>query len=164
MKKIGLLSDTHGFLEEKIMDFFKDCSEIWHAGDMGNIEIADKISKDKILRGVYGNIDGQEVRVTYPQFQSFMCEEVPVLMIHIGGYPGKYEKEVKVLIQELKPKLFISGHSHILKVIYDKKNNLLHINPGAAGKSGMHQYQTAVRFTVDGEEIKDLEVYEKPRN
>lgn len=164
MKKIGLLSDTHGYVDEKIMDFFKDCDEIWHAGDMGNIETADTILKYKILKGVYGNIDGQEVRASYPKIQSFICEGVSVLMTHIGGYPGKYEKGVKELILELKPKLFISGHSHILKVMYDDKNNLLHINPGASGKSGLHQFQTAVRFIIDAGEIKDLEVFEKQRN
>lgn len=164
MKKIGLLSDTHGHMDEKIMDFFKDCDELWHAGDIGNIETADKISNFKPLKGVYGNIDGQEVRIVYPKIQSFICEDVKVLMIHIGGYPGKYEKEMKELIPKLNPDLFISGHSHILKVIYDKKNELLHINPGAAGKSGLHKYQTAVRFNIDKNEIKDLEVFEKARN
>lgn len=164
MKKIGLLSDTHGHVDEKILDFFIDCDEVWHAGDMGNIETADKISKFKAMKGVYGNIDGYEVRAIYPKILSFICEGVNVLMTHIGGYPGKYEKGVKELIQELKPKLFISGHSHILKVMYDDKNNLLHINPGASGKSGLHKFQTAVRFVIDGEQIKDLEVYEKQRN
>ncbi len=164
MKRIGLLSDTHGYLDEKIIIFFKDCDEIWHAGDMGNIEIADKISEIKTLRGVYGNIDGQEVRITYPKIQSFICEGVNVLMTHIGGYPGRYEKEIKELILKLKPNLFISGHSHILKVMYDKKNELLHINPGAAGNSGLHKFQTAIRFIIDGKEIKDLEVFEKSRN
>lgn len=164
MKKIGLLSDTHGNFDERIINFFKNCDEIWHAGDIGNIATADKISKLKPLKAVYGNIDGQEVRIVYPKIQSFICESVQVLMTHIGGYPDKYEKEMKKLIKELKPDLFISGHSHILKVIYDKKNELLHINPGAAGKSGLHQYQTAVRFVIKGKEIKDLEVFEKIRN
>ena len=112
---------------------------------------------------MYGNIDGQDVRIVYPKIQSFTCEKVKVLMTHIGGYPGKYEKEMKELIQKLKPNLFISGHSHILKVIFDDKNNLLHINPGAAGKSGLHKFQTAVRFVIEGKNIKDLEVFEKPR-
>ena len=164
MKKIGLLSDTHGNFDERIINFFKNCDEIWHAGDIGNIATADKISKLKPLKAVYGNIDGQEVRIVYPKIQSFICESVQVLMTHIGGYPDKYEKEMKKLIKELKPDLFISGHSHILKVIYDKKNELLHINPGAAGKSGLHKYQTAVRFVIKGKEIKDLEVFEKIRN
>jgi hypothetical protein len=164
MKKIGLLSDTHGHVDEKIIEFFRDCDEIWHAGDIGIIETADKISKKKPLLAVYGNIDGQDVRITYPKIQSFTCEKVRVLMTHIGGYPGKYQKEMKKLIKELKPNLFISGHSHILKVIFDKSNELLHINPGAAGKSGLHKYQTAVRFVINGKEIKDLEVFEKNRS
>lgn len=164
MKKIGLLSDTHSFLEDKIMKFLKDCDEIWHAGDIGNIEVADQIAATKKLRAVYGNIDGQDVRIVHPKIQSFQCEDVQVLMTHIGGYPGKYEKDMKELIQRLKPKLFISGHSHILKVIYDDKNDLLHINPGAAGRSGLHKHQTAVRFVIDKAEIKDLEVFEKKRD
>ena len=164
MKKIGLLSDTHAYIDEKILEFFNKCDEIWHAGDIGNIEIADKISKYKPLKAVYGNIDGQDVRIVYPKIQSFTCENVQVLMTHIGGYPGKYEKTMKELIPKLKPKLFISGHSHILKVIYDNKNDLLHINPGASGKSGMHKFQTAVRFEIDGNEIKNLEVFEKNRS
>ncbi len=164
MRKIGLLSDTHGYLDEKIMQFFQDCDEIWHAGDIGDISVTDKISNIKILKAVYGNIDGQDIRITYPKIQSFTCENVKVLMTHIGGYPGKYEKSVKVLIHKLKPDLFISGHSHILKVIYDDKNELLHINPGAAGKSGLHKYKTAVRFVINGGDIQDLEVFEKSRS
>jgi len=164
MKKIGLLSDTHGYIDEKIMNFFQDRDEIWHAGDIGNIEIADGISKIKPLKAVYGNIDGQDVRIVYPKIQSFKCEDVQVLMTHIGGYPGKYEKSMKEAISKLKPNLFISGHSHILKVIYDDKNELLHINPGASGKSGMHRLQTAVRFEINGTEIKNLEIFEKQRS
>ena len=164
MKRIGLLSDTHAFIDKKILEFFKDCDELWHAGDIGNIETADKISKLKPLKAVYGNIDGQDVRIVYPKIQSFTCENVKILMTHIGGYPGKYEKEMKELIKNLEPNIFISGHSHILKVIYDDKNKLLHINPGAAGKSGLHKYQTAIRFVVDNQDIKDLEVFEKNRS
>jgi len=164
MKKIGLLSDTHSHLDEKIMNFFKDCDEIWHAGDIGSIEVADKISNLKSFKAVYGNIDGQELRISFPKVQSFLCENVKVLMTHIGGYPGKYEKVVRDLIQNLKPNLFISGHSHILKVIYDHKYDLLHVNPGAAGKSGLHKHQTAVRFIIEGKTIKDLEVFEKTRS
>ncbi len=163
MKKIGLLSDTHGYIDEKIIDFFKECDEVWHAGDIGNIETADKINLLKPLKAVYGNIDGQDIRIVYPKVQSFKCEEVHVLMTHIGGYPGKYEKSMNDMIKKLKPNLFISGHSHILKVLYDDKNELLHINPGAAGKSGLHKLQTAVRFIIDQKDIKDLEVFEKPR-
>jgi len=164
MKKIGLLSDTHAHLDEKIMDFFKECDEIWHAGDIGSIEVADKISKQKSFKAVYGNIDGHEIRIQYPKIQSFQCEEVKVLITHIGGYPGKYEKGIKELIQQLKPNLFISGHSHILKVIYDDKNSLLHMNPGAAGKSGLHKHQTAIRFIIERNDIKELEVFEKSRS
>jgi len=163
MKKIGLLSDTHGFLEDKIIDFFDSCDEIWHAGDIGSLAVADKLNSIKPLKAVYGNIDGQEVRIVYPKIQSFQCGQVHVLMIHIGGYPGKYEKDVRTIIQNTAVDLFISGHSHILKVMYDKKNELLHINPGAAGKSGLHKHQTAVRFVIDGKNIKDLEVFEKKR-
>jgi len=163
MKRIGLLSDTHGYIDEKILIFFSDCDEIWHAGDIGNIETADILSDFKSLRAVYGNIDGTDVRIVYPNFQIFTCENVNVLMTHIGGYPGKYEKGVKEIIKELKPDLFISGHSHILKVMYDKENNLLHINPGAAGNSGLHKKQTAIRFVIEGKEIKDLEIWEKDR-
>ena len=164
MKRIGLLSDTHTFIDDKVLGFFKDCDEVWHAGDIGNIETADKISNFKPLKAVYGNIDGQEIRACFPKIQSFECEQVKVLMTHIGGYPGKYEREMRILIEKIKPNLFISGHSHILKVIYDNKYELLHINPGAAGKLGLHQVKTAVRFNIDGKEIKDLEVLELKRN
>src|SRR6056297_1000876 len=163
MKKICLLSYTHGFLDDKIMDFFDACDEIWHAGDIGSLAVADKLNSIKPLKAVFGNIDGQEVRIVYPKIQFFQCGQVHVLMIHIGGYPGKYEKEVRTIIQNTGVDLFISGHSHILKVMYDKKNELLHINPGAAGKSGLHKHQTAVRFVIDGKNIKDLEVFEKKR-
>ena len=163
MTKILLLSDTHGHMDDRILAYAGQADEIWHAGDIGNMEIADKFSKAKPFKAVYGNIDGQDVRISFPKIQHFQCEEVKVLMVHIGGYPDRYEREVKELIQKLKPNLFISGHSHILKVMYDKKNDLLHINPGAAGKSGFHKHQTAVRFQIDGTEIKDLEVFEKKR-
>lgn len=163
MKKIGLISDTHGYLHPSVLDFFKECDEIWHAGDAGSIAILDQLSAFKPLKAVYGNIDGWDVRVTYPEFQLFDCEEVKILMIHIGGYPGRYAQTARKLIQEHKPGLFISGHSHILKVIYDDKNNLLHINPGAAGNHGLHKKVTAVRFIIEGKEIKDMEIYETSR-
>lgn len=163
MKKIGLLSDTHGFFDPKLFKFFDSCDEIWHAGDIGNIETADQLAKFKPLRAVYGNIDGTEIRLTYPLHQRFLCEDVDVWMTHIGGYPGKYDRSVREQIYANPPKLFISGHSHILKVIYDKKLSLLHINPGAAGNSGYHQVKTAIRFTISGSDIKDLEIWELPR-
>jgi len=164
MKRIGLLSDTHGFLHERLFFFFENMDEIWHAGDIGNIETADKLSSWKPLRAVYGNIDGQDVRSVYPLHQRFMCYGVDVWITHIGGYPGRYERHVKPEIYNNPPKLFISGHSHILKVIYDEKLGLLHMNPGAAGYMGFHKVCTAVRFTIDGNDIKDLEVWEVPRN
>jgi len=164
MKKIGLLSDTHGFIHPKVSDFFMSCDEIWHAGDVGNIETADKLAEIKLFKAVYGNIDGGKLRQTFKEFEIFQCENVKVLMIHIGGYPGRYTTVARKLIAEHKPKLFISGHSHILKVIPDPKYNLLHINPGSAGKQGLHKMITMVRFVIDGSDIKDLEVFETKRS
>jgi uncharacterized protein len=163
MKQIGLLSDTHAYLHPGISDFFKNVDEIWHCGDMGNIAIADELLKLKPLRAVYGNIDGQDVRLRYPVFQLFNCEDVKVLMTHIGGYPGRYETRIRQMIEKEKPGLFVCGHSHILKVIYDKKYSLLHINPGAAGKYGLHQVITFVRFKIEGNNILDLEISEYER-
>lgn len=163
MIRIGLLSDTHAYLNPKIFDFFKEVDEIWHVGDIGNLETADKLANFKPFRAVYGNIDGQDVRSEYPKIQCFECESVKVLMTHIGGHPNRYEPSMLKKIQFEKPKLYISGHSHILKVIFDKKNNLLHINPGAAGKSGFHKVSTLIRFTIDKERIYDLEILEIKR-
>jgi hypothetical protein len=163
MTRIGLLSDTHGYWDESLANFFSLCDEIWHAGDIGNIETADVISKFKPLRAVYGNIDDFKVRSVYPKIQKFKCEEVNVLMTHIGGYPNRYDTSVLPIIKDQNPQLFICGHSHILKVIYDKKFSLLHINPGAAGKSGFHNLRTAVRFTIDKQNITNLEILEIPR-
>jgi putative phosphoesterase len=163
MPRIGLLSDTHGSIHPRILDFFSNCDEIWHAGDIGSVETADKIASFKPLKAVYGNIDGNILRVSFPKNQLFQCCEVKVLITHIGGYPGRYEKEAKQLIESEKPGLFICGHSHILKVMYDKKHELLHINPGAAGNSGFHHVITCVRFVIEGKEIRDLEVFEKQR-
>ena len=163
MKRIGLISDTHTYIHPRLFESFKECDEIWHAGDIGNIETADKLAAFKPLRAVYGNIDSHQVRIVYPEFQIFMCEDVKVLMTHIGGYPGRYQPAARNLIEKEKPGLFISGHSHILKVMYDKKYQLLHINPGAAGKSGLHKVITFVRFTIDGKQIKDLEIVEFKR-
>ncbi len=163
MLRIGLLSDTHGYINPRILEFFSGCDEVWHAGDIGTIETADKLAAFKPLKAVYGNIDGTEIRISYPKFLVFNCEDVKVLITHIGGYPGRYEKEAKQLIETENPKLFICGHSHILKVLYDKKHELLHINPGAAGNSGFHHVITCVRFVIDGKDIRDLEVFEKQR-
>ncbi|HDO27901.1 MAG TPA: metallophosphoesterase [Bacteroidetes bacterium] len=163
MKRIGLLSDTHGYLHPRVYGFFMPCDEIWHAGDMGNMETADRLATIKPLKAVYGNIDGGDLRLTCKEYEVFDCEGVKVLMIHIGGYPGRYSPKARKLIEKYHPALFISGHSHILKVMPDKKYNLLHINPGAAGKQGLHHLITAVRFTIDGTQIKDLEVLEIKR-
>lgn len=160
MKKIGLISDTHTYLHPKIFEVFKDCDEIWHAGDIGNLETITKLQKFKPVKAVYGNIDGQSIRSSFPEVQAFKLEDKKVLMIHIGGYPGRYEKRANLLIKKEKPDIFISGHSHILKVIWDKKNNLLHMNPGAAGKFGIHQKITMLRFKIDKSEIEDLEIIE----
>jgi len=163
MPSIGLLSDTHGSVHPRILDFFSNCDEIWHAGDIGNVELADQLSAFKPFTAVYGNIDGTELRISYPKNQIFSCDEVKVLMTHIGGYPGRYEREARQLIENEKPGLFICGHSHILKVMYDKKYSLLHINPGAAGNSGFHNVITCVRFVIEGVDIRNLEVFEKQR-
>ncbi|MFS8615962.1 MAG: metallophosphoesterase family protein [Solitalea sp.] len=158
--RIGLLSDTHSFLDPSILTHFRECDEIWHAGDFGNARLADELAAFKPLKGVYGNIDGQDVRVAFPETAIFECEGVKVLMKHIGGYPGRYAPGVRPLLETVRPLLFISGHSHILKVVYDKKLGLLHINPGAAGKEGFHRVRTITRFTITGERIHDLEVIE----
>ncbi|WP_300598756.1 metallophosphoesterase family protein [Niabella sp.] len=160
MKRIGLLSDTHGFLDEAIFHYFKDCDEIWHGGDFGNLVLADQLRQFKPLRGVYGNIDGQEIRSVFPETLVFMCEDVKVMIRHIGGYPPRYNKETKPLLLKEYPQLFISGHSHILKIIYDDKLQCLHMNPGAAGKQGWHQVRTLIRFVIEGKNIRDCEVIE----
>jgi putative phosphoesterase len=160
MIRIGLISDTHGYLDDAVFKHFENCDEIWHAGDFGNIELADKLAAFKPLRGVYGNIDGKDIREVYPEHLRFMCEKVDVWMTHIGGYPDRYAPDVKREIYTKPPGLFISGHSHILKVIYDKKINCLHLNPGAAGKQGWHKVQTLIRFSITDEKIHTLDVIE----
>ena len=160
MKKILLLSDTHGYLDERIKKYAEEADELWHAGDIGTTAVSDELQQIKLLRAVYGNIDGAELRKEFPLNNRFMCEEVDVWITHIGGYPGKYSPAVKEEIKKDPPKLFITGHSHILKVMHDKKLGLLHMNPGAAGKQGFHQVRTMLRFKIDGEEIKELEVIE----
>ena len=160
MTRIGLLSDTHGYLDDAVFKHFNECDEIWHAGDFGNIELADRLAAFKPLRGVYGNIDGKDVRVTYPEHLKFVCEDVKVWMTHIGGYPGRYNPKIKGELFSDPPGLFISGHSHILKVIFDKKIGCLHLNPGAAGKQGWHKIRSLVRFCVSEDKIHTLEVIE----
>jgi uncharacterized protein len=160
MKRIGLLSDTHGYLDERILFYLSECDEIWHAGDIGNLETARSLSKLKPLKAVYGNADGNPLRIEYPKHLRFECEKVKVWITHIGGYPKHYPSEIRNELAINPPKLFITGHSHILRVIYDDKFAMLYINPGAAGIQGFHQVRTLVRFTVDLDKIKDLEVIE----
>ena len=163
MTKIGLLSDTHGYIDNKLFDFFKNVDEIWHAGDIGNISVIEELEKIKPVRAVFGNIDGQDIRIRFPEHNRFRIEETDVWITHIGGYPGKYDKKVKPEIFRNPPRLFISGHSHILKIIFDNKLNCLHINPGAYGKSGMHKVRTAVRFEIEAREFKNAEILEIKR-
>lgn len=160
MTKIGLISDTHGFLDENVFKHFETCDEVWHAGDFGTIELAKRIKEKKRLRGVYGNIDGQDIRVEFPEQLVFNCEGVKVMIRHIGGYPPKYNPETKKELLAHKPQLLISGHSHILKIIYDDKLNCLYMNPGAAGKQGWQKVRTIIRFAIDGNDIKNCEVIE----
>jgi putative phosphoesterase len=160
MTKIGLLSDTHSYLDDAVFRHFENCDEIWHAGDFGNTEVADRLAAFKPLKGVFGNIDGADLRLVYPENLRFKCENTDVWMTHIGGYPGKYSPKVKPEIYTKPPQLFISGHSHILKVIFDKTLNCLHINPGAAGKQGWQKVRTLVRFCISEEKIHTLQVIE----
>lgn len=160
MAFIGLLSDTHCYFDDKLREFFKDVDEIWHAGDFGNISVSDEISAFKPLRGVHGNCDGTDVRLVHPYIQLMNVENMKVLMMHIGGYPGRYDHRALQLITAHTPNLFISGHSHILKIIYDKKFNMMTINPGAAGIQGFHGVRTAVRFHIVQGELRDMEVAE----
>jgi len=163
MTRIGLISDTHNYLDEAVFRHFEKCDEIWHAGDFGTSAIADKLKGFKPLKGVYGNIDGYDIRSVYPEKLVWSCEDVRVYMTHIGGYPNHYAPNVKQDLIKNEARLFISGHSHILKVIYDDKINCLHMNPGAAGNQGWHKIRTIVRFTIDGSNIKDCEVIELGR-
>jgi uncharacterized protein len=163
MKKIGVLSDTHGYLHPRLFEFFRETDELWHAGDIGDVGTAGALSGFKPLKAVYGNIDGKEIRMDYPLQQVFFAERVKVLMTHIGGYPGRYQRPVPDLIRREHPGILVTGHSHILKVMYDRANGLLFINPGAAGINGFHHSITMVRFIIDGEKISDLEVLDIPR-
>ena len=163
MTRIGILSDTHGFIEPRLFDFFASCDKLFHAGDIGGMETADALSEFKPMVFVYGNIDGAGVRAAYPEIQRVSCEDVDILMTHIGGYPGRYDSKIYPILKNHPPKLFIAGHSHILKVMYDTTLQFLHINPGAMGNSGIHRVKTAVRLVVDGNNMKDLEILEIPR-
>lgn len=160
MKRIALLSDTHSYLDDRIVELLAECDEIWHAGDIGVTTVTDRLMQVKPLRAVCGNIDDADLRMEFPQFLRFHCEEVDVFMTHIGGYPGHYDRNLLPILKSNPPKLLITGHSHILKVIYDPKYQLLHINPGAAGQQGFHRVRTIVRFTIEGDQIKNLEVVE----
>jgi len=166
MTRIGLLSDTHGYLDDSVAEHFSTCDEIWHGGDWGTLEVVDKLKEltkltsVKIIRGVYGNIDGQDIRSLYPEQLVFHCEEVKVMIRHIGGYPPKYNPDTRKELQIHRPQLFIAGHSHILKIMYDDQLQCLHMNPGAAGKQGWHKMRTLIRFVIDGKNMKDCEVIE----
>ncbi len=163
MTKIGLLSDTHGFIDKRILDFFKEVDEIWHAGDFGTVEVFDQLSTFKTLRCVYGNIDGYDIRIRTSEILSFSCEEVKVIMTHIGKQYGQYTKKLLPTIIKEKPQLVVCGHSHILQIKYDKSMQFLFVNPGAAGNYGIHKVKTACRFVIDGKQIKDMEILELPR-
>jgi hypothetical protein len=160
MKKILLLSDTHSFMDDQILKFVKQADEVWHAGDIGNLEVTDTIKALKPLRAVFGNIDGMDARAEFPLDAKFLVENVSVWMTHIGGYPNKYNQRIREEIATNTPRIFISGHSHILKIQYDKKLNLLHLNPGAAGNHGFHNIRTMLRFQLEKGEIKNMEIIE----
>jgi putative phosphoesterase len=158
--KIGLLSDTHDYLPDAVFKHFADCNEIWHAGDFGSMRLVQELREFKPLRGVYGNIDGSEIMHEFPEQSIFACENVKVLMKHIGGYPDKYAPGVKSSIRQERIQLFISGHSHILKIMFDPALRCLHINPGAAGKQGWHKVQTLVKFEIENKDIRNCQVIE----
>ena len=163
MKKIILLSDSHHSLDERIFPHLKEYDEIWHAGDIGNLEVTDKLKTFAPLRAVYGNIDDHTARKEFREVTYFKCQSLKVMMTHIGGYPGRYEKGIKEILKDKRPDLFISGHSHILKVMHDKELDIMHMNPGAIGNYGWHKVKTILAFTVDDKEIKDLRVIEFSR-
>ena len=163
MKKILLLSDTHGHIDDHMMKYVKESDEVWHAGDIGTTQVTDTISSQKPLRAVFGNIDNHELRLSFPEELLFECEDINIYMTHIGGRPGRYAKGISEKIKSIKPKIFICGHSHILKIQYDKVNQLLFINPGAIGKHGFHKVRTMVRFEIDKSDIKNMEVIEIKR-
>jgi hypothetical protein len=160
MTKILLLSDTHSFIDDQILKYVHQADEVWHAGDIGDLKVTDSIKKLKPLRAVYGNIDDATARLEFPLHNKFTCENVPVWITHIGGYPGKYNINIREELTKNPPKIFIAGHSHILKVQYDKKLQCLHLNPGAVGKHGFHKVRTMLRFEIDGSDIKNMEIIE----
>ena len=160
MTKIGLISDTHGYLDESVFEHFRNCDEIWHAGDFGEGDIIKRLKEEKELKGVFGNIDSNDIKTEFPEQLVFMCEGIKVMMRHIGGYPPRYNPETKKELLIHKPQLFISGHSHILKVMYDEKLQCLHMNPGAAGRQGWHKVRTIIRFVIEGKDMKNCEVIE----
>ena len=160
MKRIGLISDTHGYLDENVFRHFELCDEIWHAGDFGSLALAEKLAAFKPLKGVYGNIDEAATRNVFPEQLVFHCEQIKVMIRHIGGSPPRYNPETRKELLIHQPALFVTGHSHILKILYDDKINCLHINPGAAGRQGWHKVRTLVRLTIEGSNMKDAEVVE----
>ncbi|MDB9895713.1 metallophosphatase family protein [Flavobacteriales bacterium] len=163
MKVIAVISDTHHNLDERLYKHLKDCDEIWHAGDIGSIDIIDELKKITKVRAVFGNIDNHILRSSLNEIELFKCEQVRVMITHIGGYPGRYAKGIKDRLIQYEPNLFICGHSHILKVMYDKKLKIMHMNPGAVGDYGIHKVKTILKFIIEGNEIKDLKVIEIPR-
>ena len=163
MKRITLLSDTHGELDKRFFPHFKESDEIWHAGDIGSIDIIDSLNTLAPVKAVFGNIDNHIIRRSFKSTLLFKCEKVNVMMTHIGGYPGNYAKGIKDKIKECEPKIFICGHSHILKVMYDKKLKVLHMNPGAVGNYGIHKVKTIIKFIIEEDNIKDLKIIEFPR-
>lgn len=158
MVRIGLISDTHGHLDPKLYEFLEECDEIWHAGDIGTLELAEKLAEFRPLRAVWGNIDGPEIRYQYPEIQRFDCQGLEVLMIHIGGYPGRYAKGVRALLKKEKPYLFICGHSHIVRAMHDEKLNIIHLNPGACGRQGFHEEKTIMRFSIENGEMSRFQI------
>lgn len=163
MKKILLLSDSHGYIDQKITKYLDDVDEVWHAGDIGNLKVCEAILKIKPLKAVFGNIDNHEIREKFQEDLTFYCEGLKIYITHIGGYPGNYNSRAKKIIQDFKPNIFICGHSHILKIIYDKKNELLHMNPGASGIQGFHKKRTILKFNIENQKVKNLNVIELAR-
>ena len=158
MKKILVISDTHGYIDDRILHYAKNSDEVWHAGDIGDFSVIDQLSSVSKIKAVFGNIDDHNIRKVYDEKNIFICDELKVYIVHIGGYPGSYNKKIKNELIDIEPDIFISGHSHILKIQNDKKNNILHLNPGAAGKIGFHSVRTMIRFEINEKKINNLEV------